>query len=326
MLAAIAVAALAVMLAGCSDEAGTGKVYTTAEGEEKAMQEGVAAATPDNLPALMMAREAEAIYAQLSPEFKQMVSLTDLKTGLDQGLAAVQELAPVSKLALNGHDMRMWSDPGHKVVVRGIFDENGLIVSLVLNNLPIIDASSSQPTEQTYALPFQEDWFVFWGGDNVMVNYHYEYEDQRYAYDFFIVKDGYTYAGDRARNESYHAFGQPLLAPADGVVVSVVDDIADNVPVGAMNEQQPLGNAVVIDHGGEYSIVAHLQEGSPTVQAGDKVSKGQVIGLAGNSGNSSEPHLHFQVSDGVEIFRSRSLDIQWEDDLRPVQGDTVSGK
>lgn len=278
--------------------------------------------TPENFTTLLLEGNAEAIYASLSKEFQQNILLSDLKIMIDQSLTDV-ELVLINKLVLNGLDMRMWTDPDRRLAVRVGFDTEGTIAGLRLQDMRQANPIPPQLTNMTYALPFKEEWFVFWGGDDVVTNYHAEYEVQRHAYDFFIIKDGYSYAGDPTKNENYFAFGKPLLAPADGVVVSVVNDIPDNEPVGVMNEQQPVGNVVVIDHGGEFSILAHLKQGSTTVKVDDLVKQGDVIGLAGNSGNSSEAHLHFQVSDGADLFSSKSLDIQWEGGLRPVQGDTV---
>ncbi|MNJ53851.1 Murein DD-endopeptidase MepM [compost metagenome] len=176
-------------------------------------------------------------------------------------------------------------------------------------------------------MPLKNDWFVFWGGENVIANYHYGTESQRYAYDFIKVKDGYSYSGDPKKNESYYAFGQEITAPEAGKVIHVVNDIADNEPVGIMNEKDLAGNVVAIDHGnGEYSYLAHLKKDSVTVKVGDIVQKGEVIGLCGNSGNSSEPHLHFQISDGDDLFTSSSLRVKWENDLHPIQGDTIIGE
>jgi murein DD-endopeptidase MepM/ murein hydrolase activator NlpD len=63
-----------------------------------------------------------------------------------------------------------------------------------------------------------------------------------------------------------------------------------------LNKKQPKGNYVIIDHGnGEYSFLAHLKKGSMVVAVGDSLKSGQFIGLCGNSGNSSEPHLHYHL-------------------------------
>ncbi|HEY0685953.1 MAG TPA: M15 family metallopeptidase [Steroidobacter sp.] len=130
---------------------------------------------------------------------------------------------------------------------------------------------------------------------------------QRFAIDWVQVgNDGKTYSGDPKDNESYYAFGRDALAVADGVVAAVLDGIPNNVP-GIDSRAQPItlanvgGNFVQLDLGGGlYAFYAHLQPGSLRVKAGDKVRRGQVIGLVGNTGNSTEPHLHFHVSNSPE--------------------------
>jgi len=108
-----------------------------------------------------------------------------------------------------------------------------------------------------------------------------------------------TFRGDPTKNESYIAYGEPLLAVADGTIVSVVSDMPDLAPKAqptGLEVGQFGGNLVVIDiGGGVYASYAHLAPGSPTVRVGDKVTRGQVIGRLGNSGNTTEAHLHFQL-------------------------------
>lgn len=109
-----------------------------------------------------------------------------------------------------------------------------------------------------------------------------------------------TFKGDPTKKESYLAWDSPVLSVADGTVVKVVSDATDIAP-GALPPDVPLaeatGNRVIVDIGnGVYALFAHLRQGSPTVKVGDKVTKGQVIGRLGNSGNTSEPHLHFQLT------------------------------
>jgi len=111
-----------------------------------------------------------------------------------------------------------------------------------------------------------------------------------------------TFKGDPSKNESYLAFDQPLLAVADGTVTSVVSDKPD-IPPGALAEgislDQLIGNNVILDLGnGVFAVYAHMKQGSATVKAGDRVKKGQVIGRLGNSGNTEQPHLHFQLMRG----------------------------
>lgn len=110
-----------------------------------------------------------------------------------------------------------------------------------------------------------------------------------------------TYRGDAARNEDYLAYGEPLLAVADGTVVTVVSnmpDVAPEAPPVGLSIPEMAGNLVSIDiGGGVFAHYAHLVPDSPTVKVGDRVTRGQVIGVLGNSGNSQRAHLHFQLSD-----------------------------
>ncbi len=72
------------------------------------------------------------------------------------------------------------------------------------------------------------------------------------------------------------------------------------------------GNHVVLDLGnGTYAAYAHLRRGSLTVREGDRVRAGQLIARCGNSGNSSEPHLHFQLMDGPDPDTARGLPFRW---------------
>src|SRR5699024_5014701 len=130
---------------------------------------------------------------------------------------------------------------------------------------------------------------------------HYSLENQRYAYDLLILEGDSTFEGDPADNESYHAFGKDVVAPSDGMVVSVENSIPDNIPTVDTNTEEPLGNHVIMEHeNNEYSVIAHLQEGTVDVSEGDLLNAGDLLVLAGNSGNSSESYIHFYLSDGAE--------------------------
>ena len=107
---------------------------------------------------------------------------------------------------------------------------------------------------------------------------------------------------DGTENAHYFAFGTPVLAVADGVVLAVVDADPDNPP-NASDDQMTFGNGVLLSHTApdgqlEYSIAWHLKHGSIRVRVGDAVSAGDVLGEVGNSGISKVPHLHFVVRRG----------------------------
>ncbi|HLY17195.1 MAG TPA: M23 family metallopeptidase [Bryobacteraceae bacterium] len=137
---------------------------------------------------------------------------------------------------------------------------------------------------------------------------------QRLAIDWVRLRaDGKTFHDDEKDNKNYYAYGTEALAVADGVVTEVKDGIPENIP-GENSRAVPItletvgGNHVILDIGGRhYAFYAHLQPGSLRVKLGDKVRQGQVIGLVGNSGNSTEPHLHFHLEDGNSPLGAEGL-------------------
>jgi len=151
-------------------------------------------------------------------------------------------------------------------------------------------------------LPFKGHWFVFWGGDTEKLNAHHDVPNQKFAFDFDAINDkGRRYKEKGSKNEDYYSFGKKILAPADGLVVEAINGVRDNKP-GSMNPSSALGNAVIIRHRrDEVSVLAHLKNGSIKVRVGNKVKAGQLIGFCGNSGNSSEPHLHYHLQNSEII-------------------------
>jgi murein DD-endopeptidase MepM/ murein hydrolase activator NlpD len=164
------------------------------------------------------------------------------------------------------------------------------------------DAAAVPRSRTPMQLPFRGEWFVFWGGDNKKVNYHVASPGQRRAADLVIKDaDGLSHKDKGGRNEDYFVYRKEILAAASGTVITAIDGVPDNVP-GSLNPLCAVGNCLIIDQGSnEYAVYAHLQPGSLRVKRGDKVSQGQVLGLCGNSGNSSEPHLHFHVQDKATL-------------------------
>jgi hypothetical protein len=180
-------------------------------------------------------------------------------------------------------------------------DGNGKIAGLwFLPHVP--DNPVHEKNETGLNLPFKGRWYVLWGGDTEDKNAHHSVTNQRYAFDFVVVDEkGSSFKGLGSSNEDYYAFGKEILAPADGVVTEVIEGVNDNTP-GSMNPYSALGNAVIIRHADyEVSVMAHFKQGSIKVKAGDNVKAGQVIGLCGNSGNSSEPHLHYHLQNATVI-------------------------
>lgn len=160
-------------------------------------------------------------------------------------------------------------------------------------------------------LPFNDEFFVFWGGRNTLDNYHAAYPDQRFAYDFLQMKKRRSFKSDGKSNEDYYCFGKDVIAPGYGVIVEMKNDVEDNIP-GVMNPKQTMGNYVIIDHlNGEYSFIAHFKKGSIIVAQGDTVKQAQLLGLCGNSGNSSEAHIHYHLQNTAVFGKGEGLPIQF---------------
>ena len=167
-----------------------------------------------------------------------------------------------------------------------------------------------------YILPFQGKWTALNGGISKELSHSWGLVNQRYAYDFVIMDDeGKSFAGDNKNVQSYFCYGKNMIAPADGTVVKVSSRHRDSRVTGKKvfcDTWDIRGNFVVIKHADkEFSLCAHLIPGSTTVCVGDQVKQGEVIGKCGNSGNTSEPHLHFQLQSGNPFLASVGLPISF---------------
>jgi hypothetical protein len=127
---------------------------------------------------------------------------------------------------------------------------------------------------------------------------------RRYAIDWQQSQNGKTFSGDASDKRSYFAYGKPVLAVADGTVVTATDGLPDNVPrhngeftpAVEITPDTVFGNHIVLDLGGhQFATYCHLQPSSFLVKVGDHVRRGQVLAKVGDSGDARQPHLHFQV-------------------------------
>jgi urea transporter/murein DD-endopeptidase MepM/ murein hydrolase activator NlpD len=141
-------------------------------------------------------------------------------------------------------------------------------------------------------LPIVGEWRIPQGHDGSITHQGL----YRYAWDFDIVDESIkSYAGGGFDLSDYYCYGKPVLAPADGEVVQVVDGLPDN-RIGESDLTHNWGNTIVIKHAeGLYSKFSHLKAGKIDVKQGDRVSRGDRIAQVGSSGRSPEPHLHFQL-------------------------------
>ncbi|MEO8907511.1 MAG: M23 family metallopeptidase [Microbacteriaceae bacterium] len=158
---------------------------------------------------------------------------------------------------------------------------------------------------------------------------------QRFAIDFFKVDaDHRTWVGDPSQLSSYLSYRQQVIAAAPGTIVARRDGLTNNAALPEPPKVPPLdetvGNFVIEQIGpGEFVLYGHFDPGSVKVKVGQKVTRGQELGLIGTSGNSTTPHLHFQILTTPTFFPSDSVpftfdqfdllgtvpDRIWDDDL-----------
>jgi hypothetical protein len=155
---------------------------------------------------------------------------------------------------------------------------------------------SGEPVRLSF--PLRDGRYLVWqGGSSLLLNYHTTHRHQKYALDLVALNA----AGARALGiypaelERYAIFGATVFTPCDGTVLGVTDGLPDHIPPAA-DRTQAAGNHVVIQCSSVEVTLAHLQNGSVMVRAGDVVVTGQPLGRVGNSGNTSEPHLHIHAA------------------------------
>jgi murein DD-endopeptidase MepM/ murein hydrolase activator NlpD len=280
------------------------------------------------------------IYAKFTPTMRQAVDTAKLdslraQVGALKGVIS-EETSPRPPYTLYDETISV-EKLAQPVVVRWAIDSSGTIGGFVMRPAAVAEAASQflgYRTKTSLRLPFTGEWFVIWGGRTLAQNRHASSPDQRFAYDFVIARGGVTHQGDGKQNGDYYCFGQPVMAPGAGSIVEAVDGVADNTP-GAVNGEAPLGNHVVIDHGnGEFSFIAHLQRGSVAVKTGDRVARGAALGRCGNSGVSTEPHVHYHIQSTPAFLVGAGMPAQFEHYIadgtvvargEPARGQTIRG-
>jgi murein DD-endopeptidase MepM/ murein hydrolase activator NlpD len=250
--------------------------------------------------------------------------------------AATRALAPGSGLLVTGTAFLL-AGPADEITVTALGrDAAGRPVTA---NGSVKVAAHRSPN--TYRFPLAGTWYV--GAAPSLHSHHRWVTNQEFALDLVALggdgttrrSDDATPKGDGARLEDYYGHGREVLAVADGVVVEAAADATEahdrlrqpgesaaafeqrtveaQIALLAKSPRSVLGNYVVVQHaGGEFSQSVHLKQGSVRVKVGDAVKQGQVLGQLGHTGNSTEPHLHFQLTDGPDPLFSRGLPIVFQ--------------
>ena len=240
---------------------------------------------PSNLnPAAGLAEQAASDAATTMAASQTLVVWLDLKVSsprprlLEHRIVASSRPPPGPQFTFSGFVGRVLT--GGAPVVIGPPVGRGLWVA--------DEGCCTNPTHHRRALPA-------FNGELLALN--------RFAIDWVLVDSQHrAWVGDPTQLSSYFSYRQPLIAAASGRVVGTHDGVANNPPQGVLSGSPPIndfaGNWVSIRIAPRrYLLYAHMVPGSVRVRKGQAVRRGQVIGLLGNSGNTSTPHLHFQVSD-----------------------------
>jgi len=255
---------------------------------------------------------------------KVLATLTDADTSLQGATSRIARIPAADRLKLDGGAraiVYLWvpvdrANPPAQLRHRLTFQRDSTTTEVLEGTtIPVERAAVA------ISPPVRGEWAAFNGPSNasghrrlVLALDGHTASGQRYAIDFLQVDSagGSRRPGtDASKNSNYYAYGTELLAVADGVVAATKDSIPENVPGGRavkIDLTTVGGNFVGIDiGGGKYALYAHVQPGSLRVKVGDRVKRGQVIALLGNSGNSTEPHVHFQIADGPSFLAAEGL-------------------
>lgn len=192
------------------------------------------------------------------------------------------------------------------------------IIILEKNYHGILPDINNYFSKTKYSLPFKGEWVVINGGVTEETSHSWEIPTQRYAYDFIVLdENSNSFSGNDTNPDSFYCYGKEILAPADGVVAEIYDECQNSkitVDRKAVCDADDIrGNYILIDHSNnEYSLMAHLKPGSICVTLGQPVKRGDKIAECGNTGNTSEPHLHFQLQLGKDFYKSPGLPVVFE--------------
>lgn len=204
-----------------------------------------------------------------------------------------------------------------EVILQGL--KQSLCIPIIYIKHKFCLPKNNQFTKVEYTLPFDDEWTVVNGGIEKKYSHSWGVPTQRYAYDFLIMdENGKTYDNENPADvKAYKCYDNNVLAPADGMVVETGNNCEDSKIMLPNNieaiAKDIRGNYILIKHAeNEYGFIGHLKPQSICVKIGDNVKRGQVIAKCGNTGNSSEPHIHFHIQDSMNFFTSAGVPIKFK--------------
>jgi len=274
--------------------------------------------------------------------------LVEMRT---QGLNTIADLMlPPAALGAGNHPVAQLKLPPHGALVLGpvyvavhgsptsiriratLADAHG-VTREVMTTVPAVGPAEPY----AYAFPLRGAWFQR-SVPNVTSHHRWNAQTE-YAMDYFrLDSTGSPSRGTGDTATDYYGFGEPVYAADSGTVVAVVNDAvqdyathrhragessddyarrvsrANMMAMATDPYRGTIGNYVTIAHAnGQYSMYGHLKTGSVTVAKGSRVARGQQIGQVGDTGDSPLAHLHFQIADGPDPLRARSIPFRFGD-------------
>ena len=250
--------------------------------------------------------QAGPLYASFTPDMKKQSSEAKLSTifkQVSEKLGSPEQMLSENFLPGLGSPVTLYARTSKysksklpvMVILAVTGDGNVADLQVTPVQSPPSDEYSDYQDSAKLRLPFNGTWMVLQGGRMIYDNAYAASDDNRYSVSFMFLKDGMAYENTGRKNSDYFCYGQPVLAPAAGMVVQAAGNSADHQP-GRGPDIQSRGNYVVIAHGNsEFSLIPYLKAGSLKVRPGQRVKQGQVIGECGNSGSSFAPHVEYSL-------------------------------
>ena len=244
-------------------------------------------------------------------------------------------LQPLGDKALSGPKERLVIVGGQSAIVfvSVKFERGAHIPDKLLHHVITVDSAAEGALVATHHTELHvlgppvagADWVAADGPSNDQDNHHRRgvvildgrpVDSRRFAIDWKQVKEGASFSGAPRDVHSYYSYGSSVLAVADGRVITARDGLPDNIPghgesfhaAVPITLETVAGNTITLDlGGGQFAYYMHLQPGSLRVTVGQRVRRGEVIALVGNSGSSFEPHLHFEVTTSADTLTGEGL-------------------
>jgi hypothetical protein len=210
-----------------------------------------------------------------------------------------------------------------------VLDDKGGAHDIAIAPLPV-----SAESAIVVAPPLRGEWIA---GDSVsnapdaahrrtvLIENGHPWLAQRFAIDWvqYQTVDGVrtTWKGPEDKNESYFCYDQPIYSVAAGTVVEAVDGLPENVPHSGkyaidIDFNNAAGNHAVIEIAPHrYVLYAHMRPGTVKVKAGDRVRAAEIIGHVGNTGSSTEPHLHMHIDDHPSFLAGNGVPYEFTQGL-----------